>query len=272
MQHLEVEPPNVLRDSIKDFWYIRPETDELHSTFEVTPDGYAEIVFCFGGECSVSTPDGWQVLRSPFLVELLQHPVQFRVANGVEIVGVKCFPWAVFELLGLHAGTGAVRHLDHPIAQVQATLATMIRTGGVSQAMADLAACFVQERARLSRGQLLGHAGEAMLVANGTLPVRQVAAAVHATVRTLERKFKLAAGHTVKGVSALMRFEQARRHLWLHPTANLAGVAQELGYADQSHLGREFKRFSGTTTATFARKAARWQRTNGTDVVAFVLA
>jgi transcriptional regulator GlxA family with amidase domain len=91
-------------------------------------------------------------------------------------------------------------------------------------------------------------------------------------VRTLERKFKQAAGHTVKDVSGLIRFEQVREHLWRHPTASLAGLAQELGYTDQSHLGREFKRYCGTTPAAFARKATSWQQTVSTDFVAFVLA
>ena len=90
--------------------------------------------------------------------------------------------------------------------------------------------------------------------ANGTLPVSQVAAAAHASVRTLERKFKQSSGYSVKDVSGLMRFEQVRNHLWLHPDANLAGLAAELGYTDQAHLSREFKRYSGSTPAAFARK------------------
>jgi AraC-like DNA-binding protein len=53
--------------------------------------------------------------------------------------------------------------------------------------------------------------------ANGTIPVSQVAAAAHATVRTLERNFKQSSGYTVKDVSGLMRFEQVRNQLWLNP-------------------------------------------------------
>ena len=68
-----------------------------------------------------------------------------------------------------------------------------------------------------------------------------------------------------------MRFEQARDYLWRDPAASLAGLAQELGYTDQSHLGREFKRYCGTTPAAFARKATSWQQTVSTDFVAFVL-
>jgi AraC-like DNA-binding protein len=54
-----------------------------------------------------------------------------------------------------------------------------------------------------------------------------------------------------------MRFEQVRNHLWLYPDSNIAGLAHELGYTDQSHLSREFKRYTGKTPAAFARGKKR---------------
>jgi AraC-like DNA-binding protein len=161
--------------------------------------------------------------------------------------------------------------VEHPIAQLQAPLSAWLRAGNVAAALAEVARYFGQARAPLAANQLLGKAGRAMRAAGGTLPVSEVAAAAHATVRTLERKFKQAAGHTVKDLSGLMRFEQARNRLWQHPGANLAGLAEELGYTDQSHLGREFKRYCGSTPAAFARQATNWQKAAGTDFVAFIL-
>jgi AraC-like DNA-binding protein len=61
----------------------------------------------------------------------------------------------------------------------------------------------------------------------------------------------------VKDVSGLMRFEQARNRLWTEPDVSLAALAQALGYTDQSHLSREFKRYSGVTPSAFARKRKR---------------
>jgi AraC-like DNA-binding protein len=272
MQHQEAEPPETLRDVIQDFWYISRDFGELPTSFEVVPDGWVEIIFYFGSPCSISTPEGWQLLPSPFMVGLLNQPVRFQGRNRLEIIGVKCFPWVVFELLGLGSGKGGVRSIVHPIAQLQAALAECLQAGNVAGALALAAQYFVQARSRLATDQLLSKAGEVLRAAGGALPVSRVAAAAHATVRTLERKFKQAAGHTVKNVSGLMRFEQARAHIWLHPAASLAGLAQELGYADQSHLGREFKRYCGSTPAAFARKATRWQQTVSTDFVAFMLA
>ena len=119
---------------------------------------------------------------------------------------------------------------------------------------------------------MLFKAGAAMQEAKGTIPVSEVATAAHTTVRTLERNFKQSSGYTVKDVSGLMRFEQVRNHLWLNPEMNISRLANELGYTDQSHLSREFKRYSGTTPAAFARKARKGKQLVSNNFVAFVQA
>lgn len=202
---------------------------------------------------------------------LLNQPVLFYAKNRLEIIGIRCFPWTVFEVLGLPAGKDGARLVEHPVAQLQAPLAAYMQASRLAEALARVTQYFGPARSRMASDGLLGKAGGAMRAAGGTLPVSQVAAA-HATVRTLERKFKQAAGYTVKDVSGLMRFEQVRNHLWHQPAANLAGLAQELGYADQAHLSREFKRYSGTTPAAFARKAKSRQPAMSTDFVAFIQA
>ncbi|RZK28757.1 MAG: AraC family transcriptional regulator [Hymenobacter sp.] len=270
MQPQEFEPPEELRTTIKCFWYTSLDFGALPASFEVLPDGYVEIIFHFGSVCSIATEEGLQPLPSPFMVGLLKQPVHFHTTNRLQIMGVRCFPWAVFELLGLPPDKDGVRIFKHPLATLQPALAELVQAGKLAEALAQVAEYFMQARLQNASDSLPGKAGGVMQATNGTLPVSQVAAAAHATVRTLERKFKQAAGHTVKDVSGLMRFEQVRNHLWLHPAANLAGLAQELGYTDQAHLSREFKRYSGTTPAAFARKAKSEQRAASNDFVAFI--
>jgi AraC-like DNA-binding protein len=271
--HQEFEPPEKLRDAIKCFWYDSKEYGAEGSGFTVMPDGYAEIIFHFGSGCSVvGEGGGTRALPSPFLMGLLNRPVEFSAKGRLEIVGVRCFPWTVFDLLGLESGKEGVRVFEHPIAGIQAVLGETVREGKIQEAVAALQQYFLGAREGVGVDTMLFKAGVAMRKANGTLPVREVAAAAHATVRTLERNFKQSSGHTVKDVSALMRFEQVRNRLWIHPDTGLAGLAQELGYTDQSHLSREFKRYSGTTPAAFARKAKKGQKMVADDFVAFVQA
>ena len=271
MQHQEIAAPPALQDAIQNFWYLSRDFGDAPSAFEVMPDGYAEIIFYFGRVCSIATSKGLQPLPSPFLTGLLNQPVNFYTQNRLDIIGVRCLPWAVFDLLGLKPGKDGVRAFEHPIAQLQATLAKWVKAGDVKEALDEVQQYFLQARAQVATNSMLFKAGAAMQAANGTMPVNKVAAAAHATVRTLERNFKRSSGYTVKDVSALMRFEQVRDQLWCNPNVNLAGLSAELGYADQSHLGREFKRYSGTTPLAFARKAKHNKQAAGDDFVAFVL-
>lgn len=271
MHHQEFEPPEELRHIIQNFWHTCIDFDDVPPTgFEVLPDGYTEIIFLFGNPCSIDQPSGLQPLPSPFLMGLLGKPVLLHGTGRLEVLGVKCFPWTVFDLLSLPPSNDGLRLFKHPIAGLQPALAKQVEAGQIVEALAQLKQYFLIDQTNLATDNTLFKAGTAMSKANGTLPVSRVAEAAHATVRTLERKFKQAAGYTVKDVSGLMRFEQVRNHLWFHPNASLAGLAQELGYADQAHLSKEFKRYSGTTPAAFARKAKDMTWTISQNFVAFV--
>ena len=272
MQHQEFEPPEELRDTIKCFWYDRRDFGEQQTSFEVLPDGYAEIIFHFGSPCSVSHHGALQPLPSPFMMGLLGQPVLFYTKKRLEIIGIRCFPWTVFDLLGLPSGKGGVHIFEHPIARLQPILEKKMQAGRIAEALAEVKQYFLDARSRIAVDSMLFKAGVAMREANGTLPVSQIAAAAHATVRTLERNFSQSSGHTVKDVSRLMRFEQVRNRLWLYPDTNIAGLAHELGYTDQSHLSREFKRYSGTTPSAFARKSRKRKQAVRDDFVAFVQA
>lgn len=272
VKHLEFEPPEELRDIIKCFWYNRREYEESHSTFEVLPDGYAEIIFHFGSTCSISYHGDWQLLPSPFIMGLLNQPVHLKTTDRFEIIGIRCFPWTVFDLLGLPSGKDGVCRFEHPVAQLQSTLNKLIRDGKINEALTQVEQYFLNFRSQITVDNMLSKAGDAMRETNGNMPVSQVAAAAHATVRTLERKFKQSSGYTVKYVSGLMRFEQVRNKLWHCPDFSIAGLAHELGYTDQSHLSREFKRYSGTTPAAFARKAKTGKQAVNNDFIALIQA
>lgn len=272
MHHQEFEPPEELRDTIKCFWYNRRGPETLQASFEVIPDGYAEIIFHFGSLSSISSNGNLQPLPSPFMIGLLNQPVHFYAENRLEIIAIRCFPWTVFDLLGLPSGKDGLRIFEHPIAQLQSSLNEFIHAGRIGEAVAQISQYFLDALSQVAVNSMLFKAGVAMKKSNGTMPVSQVAEAAHATVRTLERKFKQSSGYSVKDVSGLMRFEQARNQLWHNPDFNLASLAHKLGYTDQSHLSREFKRYSGTTPAAFARKAKKGQQAASGDFVAFIQA
>ncbi|TDE09999.1 AraC family transcriptional regulator [Dyadobacter psychrotolerans] len=266
MQHLEFDSPEELKSTIRCFWYNKRDSEESKSSFEVIPDGFAEIIFHFGGGCALSDEDELRSLPSPFLIGLLNQPAVFHTKGNLEIIGIRCFPWTVFDLLGMPSDKDGILEIEHPIARLHDILEKWVDLGKIEKAVDHLKQYFLRSNPQISFNNMLSKAGIAMRDTNGTMPVSQVAEAAHATVRTLQRNFKQSSGHTVKDVSGLMRFEKVRNELLLNPDTNLAGLAYELGYTDQPHLSREFKRYSGVSPAAFARNAKKFPVIN--DMVA----
>ncbi|GAB2687833.1 helix-turn-helix domain-containing protein [Mucilaginibacter koreensis] len=268
-----IPAPDQLIHAIKNIWYTTIDFAKVPSLgFEVLPDGYAEIIFYMDGTCSMETDDGIKPLSSPFLTGLLNQPLILHTKGQLQVIGIKCYPWAVFDLLSLPADKDGVRVFEHPIATLQPVLEAHIQAKRINEALIEVKKYLIDADAKKINNAVVNKAGTAMRKANGMLPVKKIAAEADATIRTLERKFKQASGYSVKDVAGLMRFEQVRNRLWLQPESSLAQLAPELGYTDQAHLSREFKRYSGSTPAAFARKAKKEQLVMNDVFVAFVQA
>lgn len=76
----------------------------------------------------------------------------------------------------------------------------------------------------------------------GQISTASIADEVGWSERHLARQFQIEVGLTPKVAARVIRFDRARRMLPYHPGAE---VAARCGYADQSHLVREFVDFAG---------------------------
>src|ERR1700744_4402572 len=161
MHHHEFAAPKELWDTIKCFWYNRRDAAELQSSFEVQPDGYAEIIFHFGSGCSIAYNGGLQPLPSPFIMGLLNQPVVFHTKNIFEVIGIRCFPWTVFDLLGLPSNKDGVHIFEHPIARLQSMLSKCIEAGRIDEAIAQVKQYFLDTRSRVAMDSMLFKAGVA---------------------------------------------------------------------------------------------------------------
>ncbi|UJW30467.1 helix-turn-helix domain-containing protein [Saccharothrix sp. AJ9571] len=88
--------------------------------------------------------------------------------------------------------------------------------------------------------------------------------------RTLRRRLHTAAGCGPKEVQRVLRFSRFVRRLGdlAAGRAELSSVAADLGYADQSHLGHECVRLSGSSPARLVAGYARHSGVAGIDQTA----
>ena len=77
-------------------------------------------------------------------------------------IAVRCFPWTVFDLLGLPSGKGGVCIFEHPIAQLQPILNELILADRVDEALDQVKQYFLNVRSEIAMDSMLFKAGVAM--------------------------------------------------------------------------------------------------------------
>jgi len=73
------------------------------------------------------------------------------------------------------------------------------------------------------------------------------------SLRSIERRTKRATGQTRRSLEFYDAFENLHRIVVSHPDSSPAEIAQQAGYADQSHMGRYVRRATGFSPARLNR-------------------
>jgi AraC-like DNA-binding protein len=93
-----------------------------------------------------------------------------------------------------------------------------------------------------------------IFASDGRVRIAAVADHVGCSRRYLSERFRQATGLTPKLAARVARFEAARRSLVAPDRSPLADIAVTCGYADQSHLSREWQALAGCSVGTWLRE------------------
>jgi AraC-like DNA-binding protein len=108
---------------------------------------------------------------------------------------------------------------------------------------------------RLERGPRpspeVGRAWERLVSTGGAVPIGRLATEVGWSHKHLIAKFRQQVGLAPKTAARLVRFRGVLRQVGSARRLDWGLLAAEAGYADQAHLVREFRQFTGTTPTQF---------------------
>jgi AraC-like DNA-binding protein len=96
-------------------------------------------------------------------------------------------------------------------------------------------------------------AWDRIIDSHGNLPIGSVVREVGWSRRHFIDRFKHELGVSPKVFARMMRFGRVVRRLRAGRTTDLAGLALEAGYYDQSHLNRDAREFAGETPGALVR-------------------
>lgn len=101
---------------------------------------------------------------------------------------------------------------------------------------------------------LIQHAVTQIVKTKGRIMVEELAAENAYTPRQMEYLFRKQFGCGPKRLSQFVRLHYAVGYIVREPGQSFAVLAEQLGYSDQSHFQREFKRFMGITPKQFVMR------------------
>jgi AraC-like DNA-binding protein len=164
-------------------------------------------------------------------------------------------PLGAYRLLGLpmNALTGQLVDLTDVLGTGIRRLADQLRDTPTWQRRFALLDAYLLRRAQHGPQPApeVAWAWRRLTAIGGALPIRRLAREVGWSHKHLITKFKQQIGLTPKTAARLVRFDQVCRRLGAHPPAHWDQLAADCGYADQAHLIRDFRQFTGATPTAY---------------------
>ncbi|WP_427894503.1 helix-turn-helix domain-containing protein [Kribbella sp. GL6] len=215
------------------------------------PSRHLTIVVTLDEPLGVSWPGG-RLQKHDALIGGL-HSTAVVIAGTASRAGVQLSltPAAARTLLGVPPGElgSVVLDLDEFLGRRGRELTEQLREAPTWNARFDLLEGLLLQRLGQRRPAEvrpeLGWAWSRLCESAGAIGVQELAAEVGWSRRHLTDCFTTEFGLAPKVASRVLRFERATAYLRRQPRTRLVDVAAVAGFADQSHLTREFQSIAG---------------------------
>ena len=182
----------------------------------------------------------------------LEKSLRLETAGVLRCASIRLQPWSVGTVLGAVPASSAFGSCD-AFEAVADHVVCALRSG-------DWPAIWRTFDVALSAQRGAGRRAEAVvraIIARDAASAEEVGREHGLGRRQVERTVREATRLSPKQLASLARFERARDALFARPDVPLARLAAAVGFADQAHFTREFKRYAGRTPRAFAAEARR---------------
>ena len=192
--------------------------------------------------------------RRASVIGTMTRPLIFTTTGPVDLLGVRFRPGGLPGFLALDAAelTDTQADLTHFWAQVANEVwhrlveATPAERIGLLQEL-----LVVRANGRVQTDPFIRHSIARIEAAHGELRIGDLEKSTGLSARQLERKFARHLGISPKTFARVVRFKGVAAAAANPDPPDWVTLAGDFGFADQSHLVREFKAFSGLTPAAY---------------------
>jgi AraC-like DNA-binding protein len=236
---------------VRVFWTVHGEATEKTELQCIPPDGCMELILQLGAPVE-ALRDG-RVQRQPLAVLIGENrrPSFVRPLGAIDALAARITPAGVRAFFDEPASSlvDATFVLDELAdAQLRESLDGVRCAEPHDRLRLFEAALIAKVRRNRRYDALIGRL--ALRMEREDVPVETLANDVGFTRRQLERRFADAVGMAPKALAQVLRFQRVLGAI-VEEAPRWVDIAAECGYCDQSHLIRDFKRFTGTSPRGF---------------------
>jgi len=249
-------PSAKLAPYVQSYWFIKSGQHSISTSEYLHPDGGMSIMFNYSN--SLKFDDGIDVGHTLFDGAHTSTRAM-HLKGKFDVIGIRFLP------------AGARAFLSIPLNELKSELlpSADIPLSGQEELYQKLAeASSYSEKTSLIETWLyniIKPESNALHVINaaldivnrhhGDVSIAEVANRLDLNQRRLERLFNDQVGLTAKEYARNKRIKQARFFLKQHPELSLAEVAYDLGFYDQAHFSKQFKKVVGLSPKVYATKS-----------------
>lgn len=193
-----------------------------------------------------------------FAAGLFPGPVQIESDGRAICIQIDFTPLGAYRFYG-----GAVPDLTARIVDIGDLLGRDGREVGEKVADAEgwqqrleIIEAFVLERTVNEPSPAIAAAIARLWRSAGAARISEIATDIGWSRKHLSRRFQSEIGVSPKTLARMLRFHRACELARSGNTCGWAGIALEAGFADQAHLAREFREFSGEKPTSWASRLA----------------
>ncbi len=208
------------------------------------PDGCVDIVF----DCDAARPSA----------KVCGTTLEARSAELVgnhHYFGVRFAPGVIPDFLDVMAEELPGREFSFLDAAPDARLAfeKIVQDKHFSQQISVFNTCFTSRLVRKTTAVTASIIGT-LRQQKGNIRIDQLESLTGYTCRTIQRQFRQDTGMSPKAFSRIMRCQAALNTLQQPGALSFSELALDLGFSDQSHFLREFKKLVSTTPLDYQRR------------------
>ena len=232
----------LLRPWIRCLWGGLPCAVPEHP---VIPDTCTDIIFRISTAAGIISADYCALNDQTFFSAS-------AAADGVELFAIRFYPWAAHLFMqdslsgSLNLSYDARQHFP---ALVRSMLTMLTQTSGFTQRCIRAETLLLSALAADRMHPVLMNAMADILQSEGRMRVMELAAHNQLSTRQLERLFQESVGASPKKLSELIRYQYLWSEAVSAPVFDVQDAVLRYGYADQSHLLRQFRQYHGMTLA-----------------------